>query len=73
MACWARNNWPRRRPSGNRPGRKTDQAMQHINGIAPHIIIIGMPQFIIFIIMSKHILSISMVMPSFGIIMQVMP
>ena len=47
--------------------------MQTITGIEPHIMVIGMPQFIICVIMSQHILSMSMLIAPIGIIMQVMP
>ncbi len=47
--------------------------MQTIIGIVPHIRVIGMPQLIIFVIMSQHILSMSMLIMPVGIIMQDMP
>lgn len=48
--------------------------MQHIIGMPPHIIIIGMPAAIIAAILSQHIFIMSMVMPpSIGIILQTMP
>ena len=47
--------------------------MQTIIGTLPHIMVIGMPQFIICVIMSQHTLSMSMLIMPVGIIMQVMP
>jgi hypothetical protein len=47
--------------------------VQTITGIEPHIMVIGMPQFIICIIMSQHVLSMSMLIAPVGIIMQVIP
>jgi hypothetical protein len=47
--------------------------VQTIIGIEPHIIDIGMPQLIMRIIMSQHILSMSMLIMPVGIIMHVMP
>jgi hypothetical protein len=47
--------------------------MQHISGIAPHIIIIGMPLAIMRVIMSQHILSMSMLIAPVGIIMHFIP
>ncbi len=47
--------------------------MQTMHGVAPHIMVIGMPQAIIRFIVSQHILSISMLIMPVGIIMQVMP
>jgi hypothetical protein len=42
-------------------------------GIPPHIIIIGMPMAIIFIMASQRSFIMSMLMPSMGIILQIMP
>jgi hypothetical protein len=39
----------------------------------PQLITMGMPEFIIFIIVSQQVLNISMLMPEAGIILQVMP
>jgi len=50
-----------------------DQRVQTIIGIWPHIMVIGIPQLIIFVIISQHILSMSMLIMPVGIIMQVMP
>ncbi|WP_438005505.1 hypothetical protein WME89_43420 [Sorangium sp. So ce321] len=47
--------------------------MPIIMGIPPHIIVIGMPADIIFIIASQRSLSMSIDMPSGGIILQVIP
>jgi hypothetical protein len=47
--------------------------VQTITGMVPHIMVIGMPQFIICVIMSQHILSMSMLIAPIGIIMQFMP
>ena len=47
--------------------------MQTIIGMLPHIMVIGMPQLIICVIMSQHILSMSMLIDPIGIIMQLMP
>lgn len=47
--------------------------MQTIIGIDPHIRVIGMPQLIIFVIMSQHIFSMSMLIMPVGIIMQDIP
>ena len=47
--------------------------MQTIIGMVPHIMVMGMPQFIILVIMSQHILSMSMLIMPVGIIMQLMP
>ncbi len=47
--------------------------MQHIIGMPPHIIIIGMPVFIIFIMPSHMLVNISVDMPFIGFISQVMP
>jgi hypothetical protein len=49
------------------------QRVQTIIGMEPHIRVIGIPQLIIFVIMSQHILSMSMLIMPAGIIMQVMP
>ena len=47
--------------------------MQTIIGTEPHIMVIGMPQLIMRVIMSQHILSMSMLIMPVGIIVQVMP
>jgi hypothetical protein len=47
--------------------------VQTIIGIEPHIMVIGIPQLIIFVIISQHILSMSMLIMPAGIIMQDMP
>ncbi|WP_437925764.1 hypothetical protein WMF37_43045 [Sorangium sp. So ce291] len=47
--------------------------MPIITGIPPHIIVIGIPADIIFIIASQRSLSMSIDMPSGGIILQVIP
>lgn len=47
--------------------------MQVIIGTLPQHIIIGMPQFIMSVIMPQHMVSISMLMPAAGIIMQIKP
>jgi hypothetical protein len=47
--------------------------MPIIMGMFPHIIIMGMPMAIIFIMASQRSLSMSMLMPSMGIILQTMP
>lgn len=47
--------------------------MQIIIGIVPHITVIGMPQLIILVIVSQHILSMSMLIMPVGIIMHCMP
>lgn len=47
--------------------------MQTIIGMAPHITVMGMPQFIILVIMSQHISSMSMLSMPVGSIMQLMP
>jgi hypothetical protein len=47
--------------------------VQTIIGIEPHIMVIGIPQLIIFVIISQHILSMSMLIMPAGIIMQAMP
>ena len=44
-----------------------------MTGMLPHIMVIGMPQFIICVIMSQHIRSMSMLIAPIGIIMQLMP
>ncbi|WP_437875643.1 hypothetical protein [Sorangium sp. So ce513] len=44
-----------------------------IMGMPPHIIIIGIPAAIIFVIISQRSLSVSIDMPSGGIILQVIP
>ena len=46
--------------------------MHTITGMVPHIIVIGMPQLIICIMVLQHILTISMLMAPFGIIVQTM-
>jgi hypothetical protein len=47
--------------------------VQTIIGIEPHIRVIGIPQLIIFVIMSQHILSMSMLIMPVGSIMHCMP
>jgi hypothetical protein len=47
--------------------------MQHIIGIPQHIIIIGIPIAMHFIMLSQHPFIISMVMPSIGVILHIMP
>jgi hypothetical protein len=47
--------------------------MQTIMGMGPHIIVIGMPLPIIFIMVSQQDLSISMVIMPVGFIRQAMP
>ncbi|WP_437732206.1 hypothetical protein [Sorangium sp. So ce1335] len=47
--------------------------MHIIMGVPPHIIIIGIPADIIFVIISQRSLSMSIDMPSGGIILQVIP
>jgi hypothetical protein len=47
--------------------------VQTIIGIEPHIRVIGIPQLIIFVIISQHILSMSMLIMPAGSIMQAMP
>jgi hypothetical protein len=47
--------------------------VQTIIGILPHIMVMGMPQFIILVIMSQHILSMSMLIMPVGIMVQLMP
>ena len=47
--------------------------MQTIIGIVPHISVMGMPQLIIFVIMSQHIFSMSMLIMPVGAIVHVMP
>jgi len=47
--------------------------MQVIIGMPPHIIIIGMPMFIMAIMRSQAIFIMSMVMPSPGVILQTIP
>ena len=49
------------------------QRVHTIIGIVPHIIVIGIPQLIIFVMVSQHILSISMLIMPVGIIMHCMP
>ncbi len=44
-----------------------------MTGMAPHIIVIGMPQLIMRVIVSQHIFSISMLIMPAGAIMHVMP
>jgi hypothetical protein len=49
-------------------------AGMHINmGIPPHIMVMGMPVAIIFIIISQRSLSISIDMPSGGVILHIIP
>jgi hypothetical protein len=43
-----------------------------MTGIMPHIIVMGMPQLIICIMVSQHILSISMLIAPLGIMVQIM-
>jgi len=47
--------------------------VQTIIGIEPHIIVMGMPAAIIFIMTSQQALSMSMLIMPVGIIMQVIP
>jgi len=47
--------------------------VQTIIGIEPHIMVIGIPQLIVFVIMSQHILSMSMLIMPVGIMAQLMP
>jgi hypothetical protein len=47
--------------------------MHTIIGMLPHIMVIGMPQFIMRFMLSQHILSMSMFIMPIGCIMQVMP
>lgn len=47
--------------------------MQHMSGMAPHVIIIGMPLAIMRVVMSQHIFSMSMLIAPMGIIMHFMP
>jgi hypothetical protein len=47
--------------------------MQTMHGVAPHIMVIGTPQAIMRLIVSQHILSISMLIMPVGIIVQLMP
>jgi hypothetical protein len=47
--------------------------VQTIIGIVPHIMVIGIPQLIIWVIVSQHILSMSMLIMPVGIIMHCMP
>jgi hypothetical protein len=47
--------------------------VQTIIGIEPQAIVIGMPQLIMRVIMSQHILSMSMLIMPVGIIVHVMP
>jgi len=47
--------------------------MQTMQGVLPHIIVIGIPHAIIRFIVSQHIFSISMLIMPVGIIMQSMP
>jgi hypothetical protein len=47
--------------------------MQHIIGMPPHIIIMGMPADIIMVIRSQQAFIISIVMPSHGVMRQIMP
>ena len=42
-------------------------------GMEPHISVIGIPQLIMFVIMSQHILSISMLIMPVGFMVQLMP
>jgi hypothetical protein len=45
----------------------------HIIIMPPHIIIVGMPMFIMFIMLSQHFMNMSFIEASIGIISQVMP
>jgi len=47
--------------------------VQTIIGVEPHISVMGMPQLIMLVIMSQHILSISMLIMPVGFIVQLMP
>jgi len=47
--------------------------MHTMQGVPPHIIVIGIPHAIIRFIVSQHIFSISMLIMPVGIIMQSMP
>jgi hypothetical protein len=47
--------------------------MQHIIGMPPHIIIMGMPADIIMVMRSQQAFIISIVMPSPGVMRQTMP
>jgi hypothetical protein len=47
--------------------------MHTMQGVLPHIIVIGIPQAIMRFMVSQHILSISMLIMPVGIIMQLMP
>jgi hypothetical protein len=47
--------------------------VQTIIGMEPQVIVIGIPQLIIFVIMSQDILSMSMFIMPIGIIVHVMP
>lgn len=47
--------------------------MHTMQGVLPHIMVIGMPQAIMRFMVSQHIFSISMFIMPVGIIMQVMP
>jgi len=47
--------------------------MHTMQGVLPHIIVIGMPQAIMRFMVSQHILSMSMLIMPIGIIMQLMP
>lgn len=46
--------------------------MHTMQGVLPHIIVIGMPQAIIRFMVSQHIFSMSMLIMPVGIIVQVM-
>jgi hypothetical protein len=47
--------------------------MHTMQGVLPHIMVIGMPQAIMRFIVSQHIFSMSMLIMPVGIIMQLMP
>ncbi len=47
--------------------------MHTMQGMPPHVIVIGMPHAIMRFIVEQHILSISMLIMPVGIIMQVIP
>ena len=47
--------------------------MHTMQGVLPHIMVIGMPQAIMRSMVSQHILSMSMLIMPIGIIVQVMP
>jgi hypothetical protein len=47
--------------------------MQTMQGVSPHVMVMGMPQAIMRFIVSQHILSMSMLITPVGIIVQLMP